>query len=42
MALSGRGEDESDEADRALVGALLVVEFFGDVRALRKAYVKES
>jgi hypothetical protein len=40
FALLGRTDEDSEDGDRAFVGALMLVEFMGDVRMLRRAYVK--
>lgn len=36
VAFVGREDDESEEADRALVGATLLAELLADVRAIRR------
>jgi hypothetical protein len=40
FAALGRQDEDSEEGNRAFVGALMLVEFLQDVRLLRRAYVK--
>ncbi len=42
MAFQGREDDDSDEAIKAFVGALLTAEMYADIHALRQAYVKKG